>query len=146
MPVGHLRRAAVALSAVAGALTFAVPPAAQAATTRLPVRGSGQAVGPISTTAVLRGPGLLGGATTAATFTITGQPTPRTVMFAGTIVIDTRRGMLASTVTGVLDTVHGRFFTCTTGLTGSAGLDGASGTLVLAGVQDLVDGLLSGQR
>ncbi|MDN5749287.1 MAG: hypothetical protein L0H64_12340 [Pseudonocardia sp.] len=135
-------RDAVAVTVATAALALVAPVTAQAATSCQPVlvRGTGQAVGPTSTTAVLRGPGLLGGATTAASFTITGQPTPRTVTFAGTIEIDTRRGTLTSPVTGVLDTVKGGFVTRTTGLTGGDGLDGASGTLVLAGVQDLVDG------
>ncbi len=135
-------RSAVALTALTGALALAAPATAQAAPgcERVLVRGTGQAVGPTSTTAVLRGPGLLGGATTAASFTVTGQPTPRTVTFAGAIDIDTASGTLSSPVTGALDTVTGGFVTRTTGLTGGGGLDGASGVLVLAGVQDLVDG------
>ena len=132
--------AAVAVTALSAAV--AAPSAAHAAPSCAPVlvRGTGEAVGPTSTIAVLRGPGLLGGATTAATFAITGQPTPRTVTFGGTIEIDTRGGVLTSPVTGALDTVTGGFVTRTTGLTGDDGLEGASGVLVIAGVQDLVDG------
>lgn len=135
-------RTAVALTALSAAVALAAPSAAQAAPSCAPVlvRGAGEALGPTSTTAVLRGPGLLGGATTAATFAITGRPTPRTVTFAGTIEIDTRSGVLTSPVTGALDTVTGGFVTRTTSLTGDDGLEGASGVLVLAGVQDLVDG------
>lgn len=138
----HAARRGIGVAVAAAALALAAPATAQAAPSCTPVlvRGTGQATGPTSTVAELRGPGLLGGATTAASFTVTGQPTPRTVTFTGTIEIDTRRGVLTSPLTGLLDTEQGGFVARTTGLTGSDGLDGASGALVLAGVQDLVDG------
>lgn len=131
--------ASVLLSAALLGLT--VPGSAQAATTCQTVhaKGVGQALGPTETTATIRGGGLLNGSTTHGEFTPTGV-VGTLVSFDGTVEFATRKGTLLVTVTGSIDQADGRFESTSTGISGSDGLEGATGELTLDGVQNLVDG------
>ena len=107
--------------------------------------GAGQGAAPqpgdppglIRTVAQIRGGGLLHG-TTEAAFQVTG-PTPTGIAFAGDITFTTNRGTLSVDLDGTLNLTTGEFRSSgyVSGATGK--LDGATGTLTLAGVQDLQD-------
>lgn len=112
---------------------------------RINATGAGQGAAPqpgdppgvIRTVARIRGGGLLQG-TTEAAFQVTG-PTPTGIAFAGDITFTTNRGTLSVDLDGTLDLTTGDFRASgdVSGATGK--LDGATGTLTLAGVQDLLD-------
>ena len=98
---------------------------------------AGDPPGLIRTVAQIRGGGLLQG-TTEAAFQVTGS-TPTGIAFAGDIRFTTNRGTLSVDLDGTLDLTTGDFQASgdVGGATGK--LDGATGTLTLAGVQDLLD-------
>jgi hypothetical protein len=107
--------------------------------------GAGQGAAPrpgdppglIRTIAQIRGGGLLQG-TTEAAFQVTGA-TPTGIAFAGDITFTTNRGTLSVDLDGTLDLTTGEFLASgdVGGATGK--LDGATGALTLAGVQNLQD-------
>ncbi len=98
---------------------------------------AGDPPGLIRTVAQIRGGGLLQG-TTAAAFQVTGL-TPTGIAFAGDITFTTNRATLTLDLDGTLDLGTGDF-TASGDVSDATGkLDGATGTLTLAGVQDLLD-------
>lgn len=108
-------------------------------------KGAGQGVpsqagdppGLIRTVAQIRGGGLLQG-TTEAAFQVTGV-TPTGIAFAGDITFTTNRATLTVNLDGTLDLATGEFG-ASGGVADATGkLDGATGTLTVAGVQDLLD-------
>lgn len=133
---------AAALLAVVAVM--AGPGTASAATSCRPIsaRGSGSGAvdpttGVTTTTATVRGGGLLTG-TTLGTFT--GPPEG----FGGHVVFTTAAGAhLDATVTGSLDLGTGRFLATSSMLAGDGRLAGATGHLVLDGRQDLTTGLFA---
>ena len=91
----------------------------------------------VRTQARLSEAGLLQG-TTAAAFTITG-PTGTGFTFAGPLTVSANRGTVMVDLTGTLDVATGRF-SASGPISASTGrLSGATGSLTLAGVQDLTD-------
>ncbi|MBD8868859.1 hypothetical protein [Nocardioides donggukensis] len=93
--------------------------------------------GLIRTVAQIRGGGLLQG-TTEAAFQVTGV-TPTGIAFAGDITFSPNRATLTVDLEGTLDLATGEF-TASGDVSGATGkLDGATGTLTLAGVQNLLD-------
>lgn len=93
--------------------------------------------GLIRTVAQIRGGGLLQGRTEAV-FQVTGS-TPTGIVFAGDVTFATNRATLTIDLDGTLDLTTGAF-----GASGDVGaatgkLAGATGTLTLAGVQNLLD-------
>ena len=126
-------------------LLQAGPVAAAVSCHQIKATGAGQGAAPqagdppglIRTVAQIRGGGLLQG-TTEAAFQVTG-PTPTGIAFAGDITFTTNRGTLSVDLDGSLDLTTGAFRSSgdVSGATGK--LVGATGTLTLAGVQDLQD-------
>lgn len=108
-------------------------------------KGSGQGAPPrvgdpanlVRTTAQIRGGGLLQG-TTEAAFAIIG-PTPTGFAFAGSITFTTNRSTLTLDLDGTLDTGTGAFQASGDVVAATGKLDGAAGSLTLAGTQDLSD-------
>ena len=98
---------------------------------------AGDPPGLIRTVAQIRGGGLLQG-TTEAAFQVTG-PTPTGIAFAGAITFTTNRGTLSVNLHGTLDLTTGGFQASGDVSGGTGKLDGATGTLTLAGVQNLLD-------
>jgi hypothetical protein len=141
-----MRRIAV-LAVLLPLLTLlqAGPAAAAVSCHQISSTGAGQGAAPqagdppglIRTVAQIRGGGLLQG-TTEAAFQVTG-PTPTGIAFAGVITFTTNRGTLSVDLDGTLDLTTGEFRSAgeVNGATGK--LDGATGTLTLAGVQNLQD-------
>ena len=98
---------------------------------------AGDPPGLIRTSAQIRGGGLLQG-TTEAAFQVTGV-TPTGIAFAGDITFTTNRATLTVDLEGTLDLATGEF-SASGDVRGATGkLDGATGTLTLAGVQNLLD-------
>ena len=98
---------------------------------------AGDPPGLIRTVAQIRGGGLLQG-TTEAAFQVTGV-TPTGIAFAGDITFTTNRATLTVDLEGTLDLATGEF-SASGDVSGATGkLDGATGTLTLAGVQNLLD-------
>ena len=98
---------------------------------------AGDPPGLIRTVAQIRGGGLLQG-TTEAAFQVTGS-TPTGIAFAGAITFTTNRGTLSVDLDGTLDLTTGDFQASGDVSGGTGKLDGATGTLTLAGVQNLLD-------
>ena len=98
---------------------------------------AGDPPGLIRTVAQIRGGGLLQG-TTQAAFQVTG-PTSTGIAFAGGITFTTNRATLTVDLVGTLDLATGEFGASGDVSEGTGKLDGATGTLTLAGVQDLLD-------
>ena len=98
---------------------------------------AGDPPGLIRTVAQIRGGGLLQG-TTKAVFQVT-APTPTGIAFAGDITFTTNRATLTVDLDGTLDPTTGEFAAWgdVSGATGK--LDGATGSLTLAGVQNPLD-------
>src|SRR6478735_9041418 len=96
---------------------------------------AGDPPGLIRTAAQIRGGGLLQGTTTAA-FQVTGS-TPTGIAFAGDITFTTNRATLTVDLDGTLDLATGEFAASGEVREATGKLDGATGTLTLAGVQNL---------
>jgi hypothetical protein len=124
------------------ALSLAVvaPTAVHAAVAchRIDASGVGQDQGGGNTIAQISDGGLLQG-TTAAAFTITGL-SGTLASFVGTITFTANRATLAAEVAGTLDLATGAFSATTSSLSGTGKLEGATGGLVFAGVENLVTG------
>ncbi|MDZ5661107.1 hypothetical protein SFC79_04965 [Nocardioides sp. S-58] len=98
---------------------------------------AGDPPGLIRTVAQIRGGGLLQG-TTEAAFQVVGA-TPTGIVFAGDITFTTNRATLSVDLDGTLDLTTGEF-RASGDVSGASGkLEGATGTVTLAGVQDLLD-------
>lgn len=126
-------------------LVEAGPATAAVSCHQINATGTGQGAAPqpgdppglIRTVAQIRGGGLLQG-TTEAAFQVTG-PTSTGIAFAGDITFTTNRGTLSVDLDGTLDLATGDF-RASGDVSGAAGkLGSATGTLTLAGVQDLLD-------
>ncbi len=98
---------------------------------------AGDPPGLIRTVAQIRGGGLLQG-TTEAAFQVTGA-TPTGIAFAGDITFTTNRATLMVDLDGTLDLATGEFSASGDVREATGKLDGATGSLTLAGVQDLLD-------
>ena len=124
------------------ALSLAVvaPTAVDAAVSchRIDASGVGQDQGGGNTVAQISDGGLLQG-TTAAAFTITGL-SGTLASFVGTITFTPNRATLAAQVAGTLDLATGAFNATTSSLSGTGKLEGATGGLVFAGVENLLTG------
>jgi hypothetical protein len=125
------------------ALAVVAPTAVDAAVSchRIDASGVGQDQGGGHTVAQISDGGLLQG-TTAAAFTITGL-SGTLASFVGTITFTTSRATLAAEVAGTLDLATGAFNATTSSLSGSGKLEGATGGLVFAGVENLLTGTFS---
>ena len=98
---------------------------------------AGDPPGLIRTVAQIRGGGLLQG-TTKAAFQVTGA-TPTGISFAGDITFTTNRATLTVDLDGTLDLTTGEFAASGDVIGATGKLDGATGSLTLAGVQNLLD-------
>jgi len=98
---------------------------------------AGDPPGLIRTVAQIRGGGLLQG-TTEAVFQVTGS-TPTGIAFAGDIDFTTNRATLTVDLDGTLDLTTGEFAASGDVTEATGKLDGATGTLTLAGRQNLLD-------
>jgi len=105
---------------------------------KINAKGIGQDNGNFTTTANINGGGLLNG-TTAAAFTPTGQ-LGSVVMFEGTVVVTTKQATLTAFVTGGVDLATGKFTSSGPLGDGTGKLFGATGELILTGVEDLSTG------
>ena len=105
---------------------------------KINARGVGQDLGGGATEAQIIGGGLLEG-TTAAQFIITGV-SGTLASFEGTVMFTTNRATLTVTVTGTLDVATGGFSASGPVTDASGKLEGATGTLSINGIQDLVTG------
>jgi hypothetical protein len=141
-------RVLVAAAPAVALLAVAPPAMAHARQLCVPVRlaGTGQDLGADSkgnlhTTATISlGPIVVG--TTAATFTPSGPPVGTTLAFTGPIVFTPARGSATVTaqVVGSVDLGTGKFTATSTQLTGSGALAPVSGTVTLAGTENLSSG------
>ena len=126
-------------------LVQAGPAAAGVSCHQINAKGAGQGAPPqagdppglIRTVAHIRGGGLLQG-TTEAAFQVTGF-TPTGIAFAGDITFTTNRATLTVDLDGTLDLATGEFGASGDVSEATGKLDGATGTLTLAGVQNLLD-------
>ena len=126
-------------------LVHAGPATAAVSCHQVNATGSGQGAAPqagdppglIRTVAQIRGGGLLQG-TTEAAFQATG-PTPTGIAFSGQITFSTNRGTLSVDLDGTLDLTTGDFSASGDVGGGTGKLASATGTLTLAGTQDLLD-------
>jgi hypothetical protein len=97
----------------------------------------GDPPGLVRTRAQLADAGLLQG-TTAAAFTVTGL-TDTGISFAGPLTITTNRATVVVGLTGTLDLGTGQFAASGPIVAATGKLSGATGSLTLAGQQDLTD-------
>ena len=141
-----MRRAAVmALLLPLLMLVQAGPATAEVSCHQINAKGEGRGApaqdgdpeGLIRTVAQIRGGGLLQGSTQAS-FQITGA-TSTQIAFAGDITFTTNRATLTVPLDGTLDAVTGEFVASGDVSAATGKLDGATGTITLAGVQDLLD-------
>jgi hypothetical protein len=99
--------------------------------------GVGQDLGGGNTTATIKHGGPLNG-TTAGHFVIAGNPPVFAIV--GTVVFTTKHGGLTADVAGTFNVVTGAFTASGPVSAGTGRLAGATGTLVLAGVENLATG------
>ena len=100
--------------------------------------GTGTQDDPLTTVAQIKGGGLLQG-TTEASFIITGG-SPPILEFEGPITFTTNKATLTVFLTGTLDVVTGVFMANGPVVDADGKLEGATGSLIFDGVQNLVDG------
>ena len=105
---------------------------------RINARGVGQDLGGGVTEADIIGGGLLQG-TTAGNFVI-GDLSGTVASIEGTVVFTTHQATLTVTVTGVFDVATGEFSASGPVTGATRKLAGASGTLLLEGMENLSDG------
>lgn len=101
-------------------------------------KGVGQDLGGGRTRASIIGGGLLHG-TTEAVFIITGLSGTQ-ASFEGTIVFTVNKATLTAGLIGTFDVASGAFSATTSSIAGTGKLAGATGSLVLEGLQNLSDG------
>ena len=97
--------------------------------------GVGQDLGGGKTQATISSHGLVVGRTTAS-FTIN-QVVGTTASFTGPIVFTSALGTLTAQVAGTFDVASGAFQATSTSITGTGLLRGVSGSVTLAGLEDL---------
>lgn len=141
-----MRRVAVVATVLPLLMLLGAGPATAAVSChQINAKGSGNGAPPragdppglIRTVAQIRGGGLLQG-TTEAAFQVTG-PTPTGITFAGDITFTTNRSTLTVGLDGTLDLATGQFLASGDVREGTGKLDGATGTVSLEGVQNLLD-------
>lgn len=124
--------------AVAAGLMMAGPAHAAVSCHKINAKGAGQDLGGGVTQAQIIGGGLLHG-TTQGSFNITGVAPP-VVSIAGTVTFTTSQGTLTVTVSGTFDVVNGNFVASGPVTAATGKLSGATGSLVLDGIEDLTTG------
>lgn len=141
------RGCAVRLTLLAVMSTVIMISQVQAGTSchRINAKGFGQATGgtglpgdPATTEAQIVGGGLLQGATDAG-FTFT-DFTPPVFPFDGSLMFTTNRATLTVFLTGTLDLATGVFMANGPVVDATGKLEGATGSLIFEGVQNLADG------
>jgi hypothetical protein len=120
------------------ALAVVSPAGAGVSCHKINAKGVGQDLGDGATMADIIGGGLLQG-TTAGQFAITGG-SPPVFTIAGTVEFTTQRGTLTVTVAGTFDVATGEFSASGPVTDATGKLAGATGSLTLAGVENLADG------
>jgi hypothetical protein len=133
-----LRRLLLLLAALSLAVVAPTAVVAAVSCHRIDASGVGQDQGGGNTVAQISNGGLLQG-TTAAAFTITGL-SGTLASFVGTITFTPNRATLAAEVAGTLDLATGAFNATTSSLSGTGKLEGATGSLAFAGVENLLTG------
>jgi hypothetical protein len=125
---------------VAGASALLVGNPAHAAVSchKIKAKGAGQDLGGGITQAQIIGGGLLHG-TTQGSFVINGGAPP-VYAIAGTVTFTTNKGTLTVTITGTFDVVSGNFIAVGPVTASTGKLAGATGSLLLDGIEDLVTG------
>jgi len=101
--------------------------------------GVGQDLGNNMTTATISRGGILNG-TTAAQFTITSFATFPDLPFSGQIVFTTKHGTLTLDLVGTFNALTGEFSGTGTPSAGTGRFAGATGELVLTGIEDFSTG------
>jgi len=120
-----------------GALMMSIPAQAGTSCHQINAKGVGQDLGGGSTVATIKGGGLLHG-TTVGSFVFTGPDS-----FEGTVTFTTNRATLEVTIAGSLTILSptSAAFNASGPVTDATGkLAGATGSLTLAGVENLLDG------
>ncbi|MEO6410671.1 MAG: hypothetical protein ABIO45_18230 [Burkholderiaceae bacterium] len=130
--------AASVFLALAFPLLTGVAAHAAVACHKINAKGVGQDLGGGMTTAQIVGGGILHGSTQGS-FTITGGSAP-VFLIGGTVTFTNDRGSLTVAVSGTFNVATGEFVAAGPVALSTGRLDGATGTLVLAGVQDLTNG------
>jgi hypothetical protein len=135
-----MSKTTLVLLTLAVAVAAAAPDRGSAAISchNINAKGVGQDLGGGATTASVMGGGLLEGAT-AASFVITGI-SGTVASFEGTIVFTVNNATLTAALTGAIDVASGAFSATTTSITGTGKLDGATGSLLLSGIENLATG------
>jgi hypothetical protein len=105
---------------------------------KINAKGVGQDLGNGMTQAQIIGGGLLHGATQGS-FTITGGAPP-SFTIAGTVAFTTKQGTLTVQVNGTFNVATGDFVASGSVTSATGKLAGATGTLLLDGVEDLTTG------
>jgi hypothetical protein len=120
--------------------TAAAPAAARGSVAchNINAKGVGQDLGGGQTIAQIIGGGLLQG-TTQASFAIIGL-SGTVASFEGAIVFTVNKATLTAQVSGTLDVATGEFNATTSSISGTGKLAGATGSLSLNGVEDLLSG------
>ena len=126
------------LFVVAASLLAVSPAHAAVSCHKINAKGVGQDLGGGMTEAQIIGGGLLHG-TTQGSFAVTGGAPP-VLSIGGTVTFTTNKGTLTVTVTGTLDVATGDFMASGPVTAATGKLAGASGTLVLDGIEDLITG------
>ena len=126
------------LAAGAAALLVGNPAHAAVSCHKIKAKGVGQDLGGGVTQAQIIGGGLLHG-TTQGSFVIDGGAQP-VYSIAGTVTFITNKGTLTVTITGTFDVVSGNFIAAGPVTASTGKLAGATGSLLLDGIEDLATG------
>ena len=126
------------LFVVAVSLLAVSPAHAAVSCHKINAKGVGQDLGGGMTQAQIVGGGLLNG-TTQGNFVATGG-SPTVPSIAGTVTFTTDQATLTVTVAGTLNLSTGEFMTSGPVTAATGKLAGATGTLVLNGIEDLTSG------
>ena len=121
-----------------GTLVVSFPVEAGSSCHNINAKGVGQDLGNFMTQATIHGGGLLHGSTEAQ-FSPTGMNGDE-ITFTGPIVFTVNRATLSVTVNGTVNIMTGVFNASSTAMVGSGKLEGATGNLTFAGVENLSDG------
>jgi hypothetical protein len=134
----HRRIVRLILFALLGGLMMVNQTQAAVSCHKINAKGVGQDLGGGMTEAQIIGGGLLHG-TTAGAFGITGGAFP-VLEIAGTVTFTTHQGTLTVTVAGTLNVATGEFSASGPVTAATGKLAGATGELLLEGVENLEDG------
>ena len=128
----------LAVTAVLGSVLVAGQADAGVSCHKINAKGIGQDLGAGVTQAQIIGGGLLNG-TTQGNFAITGGAPP-VFSLAGTVMFTTKQATLTVTVSGTFDVSTGNFAASGPVTAATGKLAGATGTLMLEGLEDLATG------